>query len=114
MDLLDRFRIDAENQMLKYAVSKVMFCQTAGCNEILDYRKAVMIEFLSGNFFLMCEKCFNSPVTRAILDHNTSQKVIKRIVRYQDWTKIEAEEEKRLAIERQQLKLDLFNSVSKN
>lgn len=114
MDLLDRFRIDAENQALKYAVSKIMFCQSSGCGKILDYRKAVMIEFMSGNFFLMCEECFNSSVTRAILSYNTTQKVIKRISRYQDWTKIEAEQAKKLAIEKQQLKLDLFNSMSKN
>lgn len=114
MDLLDRFRIDAENQALKYAVSKVMFCQMKGYDKILDYRKAVMIESLSGNFFLMCEDCFNSSVTRAILGADVTQRVIRRIVRYQDWNKLQAEELKKIAIEKQQLKLDLFSSMSKN
>ena len=114
MDLLDRFRIDAENQSLRYAVSKLMFCQMKGCEKILDYRHAVMITFNSGNIFLMCEDCFNGSVTRAILNADVTQRVIKSITRYQDWTKIEAEQAKKLAIEKQQLKLDLFSSMSKN
>jgi len=114
MDLLDRFRIDAENQALKYVVSKVMFCQTAGCGKTLDYKKAVLITFNSGNMFLMCEDCFHSPVTQAIINGGTAKGVIKSIQRYQDWRKMEAEEKIRLAAERQQLKLDLFDSVSKN
>lgn len=114
MDLLDRFRIDAENQALKYVVSKVMFCQTQGCGKILDYKKAVLITFNSGNFFLMCEDCFNSPITQTILDTPISKGNIKSIQRYQDWNKMEAEEKKRISIENQQLKLDLFDSVSKN
>jgi hypothetical protein len=113
-NLLDRFRIDSENQLLKYAVSKVMFCQSHGCGKILDYRKAVLITFKTGNFFLICEDCFNSPVVQAILDTNLSKTVVKSVQRYQDWDKMQAEEKKRLEVERQQLKLDLFNSTSKN
>lgn len=114
MDLLDRFRIDAENQALKYVVSKVMFCQTAGCGKILDYKRAVLITFNSGNIFLMCEDCFNSPVVQAILDTPISKHNVKSIQKYQDWRKMDAEEKIRIAAERQQLKLDLFDSVSKN
>ena len=114
MDLLDRFRIDAENQALRYVVSKVMFCQTAGCGKILDYKKAVLITFNSGNIFLMCEDCLHSPVTQAIINGGTAKGVIKSIQRYQDWRKMEDEEKIRIAAERQQLKLDLFDSVSKN
>ncbi len=114
MDLLDRFRIDAENQMLRYAVSKAMFCSVAGCGRILDYRKAVMVEFRSGNYFLMCEDCFNTAVIQTILQSSVAEKCVVKIVKYQDWAKMEAEEAKREAIEKQQLKLDLFNTVSKN
>lgn len=114
MDLLDRFRIDAENQALKYVVSKIMFCQVQGCNKILDYRKAVLITFNSGNFFLMCEDCFKGAVIQTILNTPIARHNIKSIQRYQDWNKMEAEEKKRIAIENLQLKLDLFDSVSKN
>jgi len=114
MDFLDRFRIDAENQALKYVASKIMFCQSSGCGKILDYRKTVEIEFTSGNSFIMCEDCFLKPETQYILTRAYTQRIIKKINRYQDWNKLRAEEEKKLKAEKAQLKLDLFNSMSKN
>jgi hypothetical protein len=82
--LTDFLKIHAEHQVLKYAVSKQMFCPVGTCGKILDYRKAVLIEFDFGKegtkTAVMCEDCFNSEPVQTQLEKH--KQYIKEITKY--------------------------------
>ncbi len=42
MDVIEKFEKDAKIQVIKYLVSKQMFCKYS--NKVLDYRNAILIE----------------------------------------------------------------------
>ena len=79
-DFNDYMKVYAEHQLLKYAVSKQMFCPVEGCGKILDYRKAVMIEFITGQSITMCSKCFESERVQTQMTNFKDK--IKEVIKY--------------------------------
>jgi hypothetical protein len=79
-EMLDYLKVHAEHQILKYAVSKQMFCPVVGCGNILDYRKVVIIEFTNGQTVTMCDKCFKSEAVQVQVTKFAEH--IKEITKY--------------------------------
>lgn len=79
-ELMDAFKKTAQRQLLRYAVSKQMFCPVKGCGKVLDYRKAVNIEFTFGKSITMCSKCYKSDPVQAQI--KKFKEYIKEIIEY--------------------------------
>lgn len=69
-----------EHQLLRYAVSKQMFCPVTGCGKIMDYHKAVHIEFTFGKGVTMCSKCYKSEAVQAQLKKHAEY--VKEVTQY--------------------------------
>ena len=87
MELLDTFKIMAENQLLKYAVSKQMFCPVKGCDRILDYKRAVLFEFSTGYTTVICSHCATQVHIDKVLKVAKAQGVTVKMTRFTSPTK---------------------------
>jgi RNase P subunit RPR2 len=55
-----------------------MFCPA--CNNILDYKKTVMISETNGKALILCSNCFDIPRVQVVIEQKKDQ--IKEITRY--------------------------------